>query len=67
MQGITGFDYAGLARGFAVFWKGTSTILKIQVLSLFLFFLFIHIKVRASDRGRIGVFYAFKMPKTHWR
>jgi hypothetical protein len=23
--------------------------------------------VRASDRGRIGVFYAFKTPKTHWR
>jgi hypothetical protein len=22
---------------------------------------------RASDRGRIGVFYAFKTPKTHWR
>jgi hypothetical protein len=22
---------------------------------------------RASDRGRIGVFYAFKMPKMHWR
>jgi hypothetical protein len=22
---------------------------------------------RASDRRRIGVFYAFKMPKTHWR
>jgi hypothetical protein len=22
--------------------------------------------IRASDRGRIGVFYAFKMPKTHW-
>jgi hypothetical protein len=22
---------------------------------------------RALDRGRIGVFYAFKMPKTHWR
>jgi hypothetical protein len=21
---------------------------------------------RASDRGRIGVFYAYKMPKTHW-
>jgi hypothetical protein len=23
--------------------------------------------LRASDRGRIGVFYAFKMPKMHWR
>jgi hypothetical protein len=22
---------------------------------------------RASDRERIGIFYAFKMPKTHWR
>jgi superfamily II DNA/RNA helicase len=22
---------------------------------------------RALDRGRIGVFYAFKMPKMHWR
>jgi hypothetical protein len=22
---------------------------------------------RASDTGRIGVFYAFKMPKMHWR
>jgi hypothetical protein len=22
---------------------------------------------KALDRGRIGVFYAFKMPKTHWR
>jgi hypothetical protein len=23
--------------------------------------------LRPSDRGRIGIFYAFKMPKTHWR
>jgi hypothetical protein len=23
--------------------------------------------VRALDRGHIGIFYAFKMPKTHWR
>jgi hypothetical protein len=22
---------------------------------------------RALDRGRIGIFYTFKMPKTHWR
>jgi hypothetical protein len=22
---------------------------------------------RALDRGRIGIFYASKMPKTHWR
>jgi hypothetical protein len=22
---------------------------------------------RASDRGRIGILYVFKMPKTHWR
>jgi hypothetical protein len=25
------------------------------------------ISLRASDRGCIGVFYAFKTPKTHWR
>jgi hypothetical protein len=25
------------------------------------------VETRAIDRGRIGVFYGFKMPKTHWR
>jgi hypothetical protein len=24
-------------------------------------------KLRASDRGGYGVFYAFKMPKMYWR
>jgi hypothetical protein len=24
-------------------------------------------KIRALDKGRIGVFYTIKMPKTHWR
>jgi hypothetical protein len=23
--------------------------------------------IGALDKGRIGIFYAFKMPKTHWR
>jgi hypothetical protein len=27
----------------------------------------VYILSRALDRGRIGVFYAFKMPKMHWR
>jgi hypothetical protein len=25
------------------------------------------VKIYHSDRGRIGIFYAFKLPKTHWR
>jgi hypothetical protein len=56
------------------FWDGPSEQLKNQAeISRFNPTFFIHsqtftgLVTRALDRGRIGVFYAFKMPKTHWR
>jgi hypothetical protein len=47
--------------------KNLSLYIVLIYLKIYHFSVFPRGFARASDRGRIGVFYAFKMPKTHWR